>query len=185
MNPRSHFCLRIWLAIDVVHCGISNTADIIYLPAKRALSPRRSISAITKREGSQVAVEIMTLDDVIRSRGFTPDIVKIDVEGWEVNVLNGATKTIHVFKPILIIEVHPRQMRNIGHNQEMVSLFLRDHGYLIYAFDDHRTKGFSPLIEVCKLTKTFNNDIVCIHKDDVRLFSLTSTRLAAPKTQQQ
>lgn len=47
------------------------------------------------------AVFFKTLD----SFGFTPDLIKIDVQGAELQVLKGAYHTIKNFKPILFIEV--------------------------------------------------------------------------------
>jgi FkbM family methyltransferase len=51
------------------------------------------------------------------------DLLKIDVEGFEYEVLNGAEKTISKFKPRIIIETHSRDLRKICHR------YLSDHGY--------------------------------------------------------
>jgi FkbM family methyltransferase len=152
--------------IAIVHCGVSNVAGTIELPAKRALSPGRSICAAREIEGRRVTVEILTLDEVIRRHEFAPDIVKIDVEGFEFNALRGAANTISMFKPILILEVHPQHMCRIGHNPSMVSRFLRDRGYTMYAFNDHRSKDVSPCTEVHEITNMNNHVVVCVHEND-------------------
>ncbi len=41
-----------------------------------------------------ISVEVTTLDDYCESEGVQPDVMKIDVEGWELNVLKGALKTL-------------------------------------------------------------------------------------------
>jgi hypothetical protein len=46
---------------------------------------------------------VKTLDEVINSE-FKPKMIKIDVEGFEFQVLKGAANTIKICKPILIIE---------------------------------------------------------------------------------
>ena len=48
-------------------------------------------------------VDVKTLDEVIQN-DFQPKMIKIDVEGFEFQVLKGATNTIKNCKPILIIE---------------------------------------------------------------------------------
>jgi len=48
-------------------------------------------------------VDVKTLDEVIQN-DFQPKMIKIDVEGFEFQVLKGAAKTIENAKPILIIE---------------------------------------------------------------------------------
>jgi FkbM family methyltransferase len=52
-------------------------------------------------------VDFETLDNIIRARHL-PNVsaIKIDVEGAELSVLQGATKTIERFGPRLVIEVH-------------------------------------------------------------------------------
>lgn len=48
-------------------------------------------------------VDVKTLDEVIQN-DFQPKMIKIDVEGFEFQVLKGAVNTIKNSKPILIIE---------------------------------------------------------------------------------
>jgi len=50
-------------------------------------------------------VVIVPVDDL----QVAPDVVKIDVEGWEQQVLNGMQKTLQRHKPILIIELNNRE----------------------------------------------------------------------------
>ena len=51
------------------------------------------------------------------------DFLKIDVEGFEYEVLNGAEKTISKFKPRIIIETHSQELRKVCHR------YLSDLGY--------------------------------------------------------
>jgi FkbM family methyltransferase len=53
------------------------------------------------------SVDFETLDNIIRARHLpTVSAIKIDVEGAELSVLQGARKTIEEFGPRLVIEVH-------------------------------------------------------------------------------
>ena len=51
------------------------------------------------------------------------DLLKIDVEGFEMEVLKGAENTIRQFKPRIIIETHSKELRKKCH------AFLSSHGY--------------------------------------------------------
>jgi len=62
-------------------------------------------------------------------------IIKIDVEGYEVEVLNGALKTIEINRPLVIIETHSRKLR------KETDLFLRNLGYTLRAEKDKRYSG--------------------------------------------
>jgi FkbM family methyltransferase len=72
-------------------------------------------------------IEFRTLD----SYGLAPRIVKIDVEGCEMNVLKGAVETLMKFHPILYVEIKERL-------HEFDSFLLRL-GYV-----RHEVYGFTP-----------------------------------------
>jgi FkbM family methyltransferase len=51
-------------------------------------------------------VPCVSLDDFVSRQQISLDLIKMDVEGAEGSVLDGATKTLEKFHPILIIELH-------------------------------------------------------------------------------
>ncbi len=71
----------------------------------------------------EITVHIVTFD----SLGLEPDIVKIDVEGYEIHVLKGMINTIENCKPILMLESNP--------NDDKCMELLVGHGYQIMHFD--------------------------------------------------
>jgi FkbM family methyltransferase len=56
--------------------------------------------------GPFIQVMAVRLDDFLAAGGPAPQLIKVDVEGAESEVLNGAADTIRVCRPSLIIEVH-------------------------------------------------------------------------------
>lgn len=51
-------------------------------------------------------VEVATLDEVFGAHGRSAvDVVKLDIEGWEVNAIRGALRTLEASKPLLLIEL--------------------------------------------------------------------------------
>ncbi len=57
------------------------------------------------------------------------DLFIIDVEGWELDVLNGAALTIDYFKPNLVIEINLGALRRNGHRTRDIFDWLHLHGY--------------------------------------------------------
>lgn len=56
--------------------------------------------------GGIIEVATVCLDDFVAGGGPAPDAIKVDVEGSESAVLNGAAKTLRDHHPVLIVEVH-------------------------------------------------------------------------------
>ncbi len=48
----------------------------------------------------------LALDDFVRDAGVTPDLIKIDVEGAELRVIDGLTETLRAARPLAFIELH-------------------------------------------------------------------------------
>jgi hypothetical protein len=71
----------------------------------------------------EAEVRTVSLDDIVADRGIEPDLIKIDVEGHEAQVVQGASDLIDRVRPTIIIEM--------GHASADGALFakLLDRGY--------------------------------------------------------
>ena len=74
-------------------------------------------------EITEETISTLTLDDLTELYGV-PSIIKCDVEGHELSVLNGAAETLK-HKPVLFLEV-------IKNNREAVQSLLEKYGYRFY-----------------------------------------------------
>ncbi len=78
-------------------------------------------------------IDIIRLDDFIDEAGLTRvDLIKIDVEGYELKVLKGAENTLRKFSPELFIELDDDYLRAQNDSAESLILFLTDLGYEIF-----------------------------------------------------
>lgn len=79
-----------------------------------------------------VAIKTMSIDELIERNFAPPDILKIDVEGHEFDVLQGARKLLLAKKPVLCLELHPDLLARRGTSSLAVAEFLEDAGYVIH-----------------------------------------------------
>jgi FkbM family methyltransferase len=88
-----------------------------------------------------VLAETVSLDEFFGDAGTVPDLIKIDVEGAELEVLRGAREIIAQHHPAVFVEVHPKLLGDFGSSVDQVYSFLRKHGYVIQRYLGHRTDG--------------------------------------------
>lgn len=86
-------------------------------------------------EDSVVVVPMRTVDDLCADLDFAPDLVKIDVEGFEQAVLAGARATLARCRPPLFLELHPQRLAELGGSVEQVLDLLAGLGYRFQNLD--------------------------------------------------
>ncbi|MEM4765482.1 MAG: FkbM family methyltransferase [Nitrososphaerota archaeon] len=112
----------------------SFTAYNFALGDKNEIKPfyvRRASSTLMPLDGGRypieqvISVEVKRMDDVVEKA----DVVKIDVEAYELHVLKGMRRILEKCKPTLIIEHHEYRGYKISQYPEIVKL-LSDMGYM-------------------------------------------------------
>jgi hypothetical protein len=92
--------------------------------------PTRYI-CLTQR--SEETIQTYSLDDLFASP-WTPQgpvLLKCDVEGAELLVLQGAERLLSEYSPTLLLSVHPPALPSYGHSVADVRQFLESHGYSV------------------------------------------------------
>ena len=75
-------------------------------------------------------VRVVPLDDVVNG---SADVVKIDVEGAELDVLGGMNRLLSNPGIQLIVEWHPQLQEAAGYTADALPRFLLDHGFTLHA----------------------------------------------------
>jgi FkbM family methyltransferase len=63
------------------------------------------------RPSDSLIVPVVTVDEVVACAQVFPDVMKIDVEGTELQVLEGARDTLMKTKPLIFLSVHSAELR--------------------------------------------------------------------------
>ena len=109
--------------------AISDKAEVLYFdPATYYNS-----GGIFMKKGhseNMLSVKAVMLDDYVNSNNFEKiNLIKIDVEGFELNVLKGAVQSCHKFKPILFIEVNDDNLQRQGASESELLQWLKSNNY--------------------------------------------------------
>lgn len=80
-------------------------------------------------ELSAYEVKLLTIDSITPDHALEPSLIKIDVEGAELDVLKGGIETFRKFKPVLILSLHPEFIKIKGDSLEMIWDLLAEEKY--------------------------------------------------------
>lgn len=98
--------VRDFPGVDVRQCAIADRGgrmSFFHVIEEPALSSLRVLPYFQGHSFERIEVDVVDLDSSLPD-SYTPRVIKIDVEGAEIDVLRGAMRTITRHRPILIIE---------------------------------------------------------------------------------
>ena len=151
----SHNCSQLGLANTSVHrTALSDRTgtSAMVIPVREDGSLNHYEASLANgdeadSEGKTITVETATLDDFCSHHAVGKiDFIKCDVEGHELEVLEGARKTLLHHRPTLLIEVN--DPLDAGGHGSMVLKKVRELGYEVLTLRDGSLKAWKPG-EVC------------------------------------
>jgi FkbM family methyltransferase len=106
---------------------------------------------IKEHKQSGISVQAVRIDDLAVQLGLqTVDLIKIDVEGAELQVLKGTIETLRRHRPILVLEIDPILMSKYDYSPEDVWRYLRVLDYECYAVGEsgrfYREDKYRPVL---------------------------------------
>jgi FkbM family methyltransferase len=79
--------------------------------------------------GVAVDLEVSSVDSEVQRTGLVPDLLKIDVEGYELEVLRGARTLLGTRKPPICFELHLDLVERRGGSPSQILRELQSYGY--------------------------------------------------------
>ena len=111
--------------IKPIECAVTTGAGKL----KMHYEWEHAIAAGTRDCEQAIEVNANSADNICEENEFSPDAIKIDVEGHEVKVLKGLVRTISECRPIIFLEVHPRQILQEGDSLAEIESIFFELGY--------------------------------------------------------
>ena len=107
--------------VTTVNAAVSDQSSALDFLALDTVGMSRLLLRGEQADASQVIrVPATSIDEFCQREGVLPNLVKIDVEGFELSVLRGARETIKACgeRLALFVEMHPTTWREIGLSKE-------------------------------------------------------------------
>jgi FkbM family methyltransferase len=138
--------------------------DSYYLGNSSIVKNEKFDSLDASGELDLVEVEMLTMDEYFSTQEIDRlDFIKIDVEGYEINVLRGATKTLEKFKPVIVMEYSQSRLTHLGIDEsefsgilnqytcyEIIGSRYRSENYALVPYGFDRKMSFADLLCVPK-----------------------------------
>lgn len=152
----------------IYNLAISDSSGIVsYTRNSEQPDPTLTSAGIDLERDSvkTISIKAVTLDDFFKNIDTKPDVVKIDVEGAEMQVLSGMEKLIEHNNPKMFVEVHPERLLKFRSSVNEVISFLLERGYNIFEIEDMRKKsGGGHLRKIEKYNKLSINTMLYAYK---------------------
>lgn len=121
--------------ITLINKGLGKTAGQVSLE-NFGIENNGMIRVTKCKEGADL-INLVTLDEfMLQSDLKRMDLVKVDIEGYEMNFLLGAKRTLSAMKPILFLELSDNHLKYFGSSAIEVVKFLESLEYDIRKAED-------------------------------------------------
>jgi FkbM family methyltransferase len=107
-------------------------------------------------------VKVISIDALSKEISLSRlDVLKLDIEGYELKALQGAEQTLKKFRPVIMLGVNENSLRACGASREEVQEILKNFGYRIYKIVEV-PKFALELVE--NLSKESEKVVFCLHE---------------------
>ena len=93
----------------------------------------------------------ISLDDLLKKNRIPIKLIKIDVDGYELDVLKSAEKTLKKAKPIIYFELAPYLYKEIGYKFDDLFNYLKKLNYHFY------NENFKPVFDINSISLKLTN----------------------------
>jgi FkbM family methyltransferase len=122
------------IAIEPIAFGAESGTLTLSTPIKRSGSLGFGLSHLGQAgEGDNVFrhdVAVETVDRFVAAKGLRRlDLIKADIEGWELQLLKGAEETLRTLRPVVFLEVVDAYLGRAGDSRSALWRFMIERAY--------------------------------------------------------
>jgi FkbM family methyltransferase len=121
--------------INIIPRAVSNYSGTLklYLSSDHNSGTHSTVPTVTNVSEQFVEIPCITLDEYVTQNSITRlDVIKIDVEGGELEVIQGACETLKSLKPTIIMEMADSLQESRNFSSKKFKILLSEFGYSAY-----------------------------------------------------
>ncbi|UCH71580.1 MAG: FkbM family methyltransferase [Thermoplasmatales archaeon] len=122
--------------VEVFNYGVTNKDGFVKIP--KISKPNPILEIINDNTTYNFCkVKAISLDEFFKNKKNKPTVIKIDVEGAELLVLEGMQSLLTNENIKLFLEIHGKRLHKFNTNPKEIISFLNNYGYEVYEITKH------------------------------------------------
>ena len=110
----------------------SSEKKTIFYEAPESSGMNSIVSLNKKNITNKNFSQSITLDIFCQHNNVYPDIIKVDIEGSEIEMLMGAKRILKRYKPLIFLSYHPYHIQKLGYQKSFFFDVLKNFDYKIF-----------------------------------------------------
>lgn len=155
--------------VSLYHCGLSDEQTELTLTVPTDVTGLGTFTQLPEKDRSLISNQYQV--PVYRGDEQLPDnlpgatFIKIDVEGFEVNVIKGFSQTLQKLRPVVMTEVVAGYLERAGSSVGELCSLMGDFGYEVFNLEAKRD-GFGYRLQLSKAKEgNMTDDVVWLHSE--------------------
>jgi FkbM family methyltransferase len=96
-----------------------------------------------KNDAVAVSKKMVALDQFCEDKKIKPELIKVDVEGAEIDLLWGGVEMIKSSRPTIVLSFHPKHIEQMGQTLDSLTGYLQEVNYKCLTYDGKDNSDFS------------------------------------------
>jgi FkbM family methyltransferase len=155
--------------VSLHQCGLSNERAELTLTVPTDVTGLGTFAQLPEQDRSlisnQYQVPVYRGDEMLPENLPGTTFMKIDVEGFEVNVIKGFSQTLQKLRPPVVTEIAPGCMERAGSSVEELCSLMGDFGYEVFNLEAKRD-GLGYRLQLSKAKEgNMTDDVLWLHPE--------------------
>ena len=144
---KQHLRLNNIKNVEVQTClvGKENLDAVDFYEDQNQVNPMGSLTLTDNIKNNVVVVskKMVTLDKFCEDMKIKPELIKVDVEGAEIDLLWGGITIIKSSRPTIVLSLHPGHIRQMGQSLKSLTDYLQEVNYQCLTYDGKDNSDYS------------------------------------------